>query len=356
MRSMSESVRRTLLLLACLMFGSPFFPQVVRAQPPSEKTSPPPRATGRIGKAKLAEKPVAVLSGRLTVRMPQATRDEARQQGIMAAPESAEHESRLVFDAGDERLVLMAHECFAIASDNFEKDVTEWVARWKGKYRIEPLALTAEGLKAVAVIPLNDPDHTRSDDATFVEGIFIQLRDRTIQSLDVYINGHAEKDLKGCKDVAHRILLSPAPGKKSLDLTAGERRLPVDSKDLEISVTVPKNTVATRQVGPDFLVHRLIVLGPLGSTSGYILIYVGGHPDYEPGAKKGEAVVFGKKVEWQSLAQGEGLQALCDLPVPGDGQLKSHIIIQAQNDDLRKVLRQAAESLRLVKARGYPPG
>ncbi len=352
MRYMNDPVKETCLLLAYLIICPVFYPQVVRAQQLSQKAPATPKAMGGIGKAKLAEKPVEVLGGRLTVRTPQAAKNEARQKSIMSAPESEEHETRLVFDAGDERLVIMAQESFALASDHFEKDVKEWVAKWMGKYKIEPSPLTVKGIKAVAVIPLNDPDRTRSDDATFVEGIFIQSKDRTIQSLGIYVNAPAEKDLKGCKDMAHQILMSAAPGKKNLDLTTGERRLYVYSKDLEVSVTVPKNTAATKQVGVDFLVHRLIILGPLGAAEGSILIYVGGHPTYEPGAKKGATVVFGKKAEWHSLPQGDGLETLCDLPVPGNRHLKMHIIIQAHNDDQLKILRQAAESLKLVKAKG----
>ena len=103
------------------------------------------------------------------------------------------------------------------------------------------------------MIPLLAPNHTRSDDATFVEGVFVESDDRTIQSLDVYVNAVGEKDLEGCKAVARQILfLSVAPGEKKLKLTAGERRLSTISKDLEISVTVPKNMAATTQGGPDF--------------------------------------------------------------------------------------------------------
>jgi hypothetical protein len=218
---------------------------------------------------------------------------------------------------------------------------------------IEPFSLPVKGLKAVAVIPVSDPDHTRSDDATFVEGILVKSDDRTIQSLDVYVNAAGEKDLKGCKAVAHQILLSVAPGRKKLQLAPGERRLFAYAKDREISIIVPKNTVATRQTGPDFLVHRLIVLDRLGSDSGSILIYVGGHPDYEPGAKKGEGMMFGKKVDWHSFAHGDGLQALCELPI-GDPQLRVHVMIHAPNDAQLKAMRAAAESLKLVESEGPP--
>jgi hypothetical protein len=135
--------------------------------------------------------------------MPQGAKIEARPFEIMSAPESEEHETRVVFDSGQERLVLMVHETFAFAGDDFEKDVRDWVSRWKGKYRIEPIQLPTKGLKTVSVVPLNAPDHNRSDDATFVEGVFVESDDRTIQSLDVYVNTAAEQDLEGCKAVAH---------------------------------------------------------------------------------------------------------------------------------------------------------
>ncbi len=201
----------------------------------------------------------------------------------------------------------MAQEDFAFAGDDFEKDVREWVARWKGNYRIEKLQLAAGGLKAVALIPLNPPDHTRSNDATFVEGLVVESSDRTIQSLDIYVNSTAEKDLAGCTAIAHRILLSVAPGKKRLPLGAGERRLSADSKRQEISITVPKNTIATRQDGPDFLVHRLTVVGQLGADSGSIGIYIGNHPSFNPGEKScGDDVRQESGVAFSPAGKGPG--------------------------------------------------
>jgi hypothetical protein len=198
------------------------------------------------------------------------------------------------------------------------------------------------------VIPLNAPDHSRSDDATFVEGVFVESDDRTIQSLDVYVNAAAEKDLEVCKALARQILLSVAPGKKKLQLAAGERRLFAFSKDLEIAVMVPKNTVATKQVGPDFLVHRLIAVGRLGADSGSIGICVGNNPTFKPGKKKSEGVMFGKKVEWHSFTEGQGVEALCELSIPGDPHLIAHVWVRAPNDDRLRALKQSAESMKLI--------
>ncbi len=302
-----------------------------------------------LGKAKLAEKPIHVLGGRLLVRVPQGAEVQARSHDIMSAPESEEHETRVVFNSGTERLVLMVHETFAFAGVDLEKDVREWVVKWQGQYRIESFPLLAKGLKAVAVIPVNDPDHRRSDDATFVQGLFVESHDRTIQSLDVYVNAAGEKDLKGCKAVAREILSSVAPGAKTLKLGVGERRLSTGTKDREIAVTVPMNMVATKQIGPDFLVHRLIAVGRLGHDVGSIGIYVGDHPNFQPRAKTLESMLFGKKVEWHVSAQGEGLETLCELPIPGELHLYAHVWISAPDAARLKVLREAAETMKLVK-------
>ena len=341
-------------LRACLIVFCLTSTPAIWGQQAAQKPSPPGPTEG-IGRARLADNPVEVLGGHLTVRMPQGARVEARPFPIMGAPESLDHETRVVFDASPERLVLLADESFAFAGDDFEQDVKEWVAQWRGKYKIEPCRLPVKALKAVAVIPVSDPDRSRSDDATFVEGLFVESGDRTIQSLDVYVNAAAEKDLKQCKAVAHQILLSVAPGKKKLDLVAGERRLSANSADLEIAVRVPKDTVATTQVGADFLVHRLIALGRLGSDSGSILVYVGGAPDYQAGPRKGEGMLLGKRVEWHTLPGGQGLQTLCELPIPGGHHVYAHIIIQASNDAQLRALRETAGSMKLVKTNRSPP-
>jgi Beta-lactamase len=187
--------------LACCPLSSP----IARAQQEAQNPSLPRGNSGGIGKAKLAEKPVEALGGRLTVRMPQGARIEARPFPIMGSPESAEHETRVLFDAGDERLVLMVKEAFAFAGDDFEKDVKEWVAN---------------------------------------------------------------------------------------------------------------------------------------------LIYVGGAPDYHPGAKKGVGMLFGKKVEWHSVAQGEGLQTICRLPIPGDEHRSAHIMFGLPASTSSLVWAQPAAPLR----------
>ena len=119
--------------------------------------------------------------------------------------------------------------------------------------------------------------------------------------------------------------------------------------------TVLKDTAVTRQVGPDFLVQRLIALGRLGADAGRLGIYLGAHPDFEAGANRGHGTIFGKRVEWHSLPHGEGLQALCRPPMPDDLPLMAHVWVQAPHDAQLRIMKQAAESMKLVKQQKLTP-
>src|SRR5687767_5078036 len=62
------------------------------------------------GLAQLAPggEPIRLLADRLRLRVPPNGKEQPRQRGVMAVPESPE-ETRLVVEAGEERLVLMAY-------------------------------------------------------------------------------------------------------------------------------------------------------------------------------------------------------------------------------------------------------
>jgi hypothetical protein len=193
-------------------------------------------APGAVGKAALSEKPTAVLGGRLTIRMPGGSRSEARPFAIMAAPTPDEDETRLIFDAGPERFVILAHEAYATAGDDLARTVRSVVDGWEKSlgtaYRVEPFPLDAKGLRAVAVRPANPPDRSRGDDAIFLEGLLVASADGTVQSLDAYINPAGAKDLGGASALARRALRTVAPGGRRLAVEAGERRFKSGSSDL----------------------------------------------------------------------------------------------------------------------------
>jgi hypothetical protein len=241
------------------------------------------------------------------------------------------------------------------------------VARWgketAAKYRVT--LSPRNDLKVVDVLPAEPglgPEPGRENggvgSAIFVRGAFIALPDQTVQSVYVYVNREAAHDFAGCSAAAQRILATLAPGSRKLLTRPGERWLGTLSPGKVVSVSVPQNTVATRQVGPDFLLERLIILGRLGAEVESIGLYFGRHPSFKAGEKASDGTLFGKKVAWQPLRRG-GLEALVALPEagaptpaaqPGDGDqpMSAHVWITAANAARLAALKRVAESMTLI--------
>lgn len=307
-----------------------------------------PPAPSAIARKPLSTTPTSLLNGRLTIRLPEGAKIEARPVSVMSAPESDEDETRVVLDAGEERLVVMVHELFGLASDDFERDVRLTVAGWGDKaaqYRFAHAPL--KGVRAIAVLPA--PGSSQETDAVFVRGLFVALPDGTVQTVFVYVNPRAARDHAGCSAAAERILATLAPGPRRLQLDAGKRTLATLSPDAEIVVTVPKNIVVTTQNGPDFVVQRLKVVGWLGKSSDMIGFYLGHHPSFEKGEKRADGTLFGKKVVWQARREGRGLEALVSLPRASGPPDYAHVWIIATSDDRLAALKTIAESMKLAK-------
>lgn len=307
-----------------------------------------PTAPNAIARKPLSATPTSLLNGRLTIRVPEGAKIEARDVSVMAAPEADEDETRVVLNAGGERLVIMVHELFGLASDDFERDVRVTVAGWGDKaaqYRFAHSSL--KGVRAIAVLPA--PGSSQGTDAIFVRGLFVALPDGTVQTVFVYVNPQAARDLTGCSTAAERILATLAPGPRKLRLDAGKRTLATLSPDAEIVVTVPKNIVVTTQNGPDFLVQRLKVVGWLGKSSDMIGFYLGHHPSFEKGEKLTDGTLFGRKVVWQARREGQGLEALVALPRASGAPDYAHVWIIATSEDRLAAMKSIAESMKLAK-------
>ena len=341
----------------CMLAGLVAYWHITAPAPGAQQVSEQgPRSPGpRVGlrEAKLSVTQTEVLDGRLTVRMPQV--DHPDDLLDFTFWESEDVQTTLAFDSGEERLVLRAREVFAMAGDDLSDDVVRWIPSWgegaKARYRVEPVELAAKGLKAVSVTPLS-PDYSRLHDHAFIEGLVVETPDRTIRTIDVYANRTAARDPEACRSLAHKILVTVALGPKTLQLGAGVRRLEFSEEEgLYISMTVPQGVATTREMNIDFLIYRVIVLGPLGSDSGRLGMYIGNHPSFQPGKSVGKGTLFGKQVEWYLDGKGN-LEALCVIPnIDGNvlGRTKSHIWIYAPSNSQREALKRVAESIKLVE-------
>jgi hypothetical protein len=122
-----------------------------------------------------------------------------------------------------------------------------------------------------------------------------------------------------------------------------------------LRVTVPAGFIATTQPGPDFVVHRLRKLAPLGGSSSSIGIYVGGHPAYQhrqqsipdKNVRQTSAMLLGQKVSWHEWTRPRkdstsALTAEVILPPAAAGGGAMHIFITAEGaaqvGELKKVV------------------
>jgi len=308
---------------------------------------------GKLGPAKVA---TDLLGGRLRIRMPKNAKVEMRGHSIMAAPEALTEETRVMLDAGKERLVLMAWEMFALAGDDLAKAVLADIARSgeeaKGS-RVEPLVVPKPLADAVLVFPAG---HDPKREAVLLLSAYVESADGTVQLLAFYVNPAGAKDMAGCTALAKKLAGTLTAGEKKLNLAAGPRRFPgAGDKDFLV-LEVPAGFVASTQTGPDFSVYRLrkvVVMGQPGSAVG---IYLGGHPSYQhnqsgggakPALSKGK--LLKQEVEWHNWSRGKLTTSEAILPMPGSGGLFLHTFLTAVKPADLAVLKTVIESLKIER-------
>ena len=79
-----------------------------------------------------------LLGGRLTVRLPPGAKIEAMAHSIMSAPAAETEHTRVVLDAGPQRMVIMADELFSIAGKDIEKRISEGFTKDHFKATLRP--------------------------------------------------------------------------------------------------------------------------------------------------------------------------------------------------------------------------
>jgi hypothetical protein len=287
--------------------------------------------------------------------MPARTKIEPRPHSIMAAPDASEDETRLLLDAGAERLVLMAYELYAMSGDDLEKATRADVAAvWRKQastLKFEKLAL-APPLAAIAIIP---PYPAGKREANLLLGLYVAGADCTVQYLAFYVNPAGAKDAPGATALAKKIAATIQPGPRKLLSKAGERRFLGIGKH-ELLVTVPEGFVASVQAGPDFMVYLLHKLVPLSQPAVNCSIYVGGHPafQYRQVADPPEKVtrikgkLLGKEAEWHTWSQDDRITTEAIVGHPTEQDAVVHVFCSGGSEEATTALRRMAETLRVA--------
>jgi len=303
---------------------------------------------------------IDVLASRLKISVPTGAKVLAVQRGIMAAPETDHEQTRVLIDAGEQRMVLMVYELFARAATDFEGAVQKETARLPMRVNLQKWSLSAP-VRAVAYFPVFP---SKDQEANLVMGVFVAGPDGSVQNLVWYVNNAAATQFSAALNLAKSIAATIAPGTRPLGSTGGERELSAHSKTKSAFITVPEGYVVTTQHGPDFivhLVHKVTVFGDRGASLG---VYLGDHPsaNREGFLEQGVISLFGKRVSWyQKVTNDDGRSTIIAGAVvplgpsvfgyvlPGiiDGPTYADIFLTAADASTIEELKSVATTLRL---------
>jgi hypothetical protein len=321
-----------------------------------------PADAGELAKLKPSSKTTSLLAGRLTVKVPDQAKTIARRASIMAAEEATEEETRIVIDAGSERLVIMTWELFSIKGNGFSKRAGKHLKESlpeaeRAKADIEHIAMPKTGPDVYALAPLS---HDLKREAIMVLSAVIGHPDGTVQFMAFYVNPKGAVDIPGVTKLARAILGTLGSGKRRLGLKAGSRKLAAFEKTLKVQV--PKNVAHAVQQGPDFLVHRLSPVAALGDDRGSLGIYIGGHPSYQykqrenrsmgkwkASVKKKKSKLLGGEVEWHRWENDDWHTAEAILALPGAGRLLLHIFAGGPKSSFVDEMIKIAATLKISK-------
>jgi hypothetical protein len=256
-------------------------------------------ASAQIWRLKPALKPSDLLDGRLTVRVPAQAKAYALERSIMAAPEAASETTRIVIDSGPQRLVILAYELFARTGQGgqeFEQGVRKDCARLPMKVMVESWPLAAP-LRAFVYFPVTP---TLDKEANLLMGVYAAQADGTVQHVAFFFSRSTRLEYDNTRVLAKSIARTIAPGPRGLNSAAGEREFSAYSAKNAIFATVPDGYVVTLQPGPDFIVHHVRKIVPLGETAESLGVYLGDYPSSNrQGFKEaGTAILFGKQAKW----------------------------------------------------------
>lgn len=314
----------------------------------SENTAPD--AGAEASAAPLGDR-IPLLGDRVRVQGPAGAKVAPRGHSIMAADTSNDEETRVVLvpGAGEQaKFVLLARESFAFGTGDVAADAKVLLGKEADQLRIENTKVGA-GLSAVALVPKRDLD---SHGALFVLGAVVERADKTLCELSFYITSDMVSERAEWTTRARTILATAEAGSGKLP-GATKHRLDTGQGQV-LAIEFPRQTVLTRQEGPDFWVYRFRELGKLGESMPTVGLYIGGHPSHQfkqagvsdNKVKKQSGRLLGKTTDWYTWTSKDGDQ-ISEAMAPLGKHDRVHVFVTGPGSKTGE-LKRALENMRLV--------
>jgi len=305
-----------------------------------------------------------ILGGRLTLQPPRGTKSQPRNViGIMGADEPDEEETRLRFEEGHELLVILADEWVALAADDErttrEKTIGALETR-TGPLNVTPFASATGAVRGWLALP--DGIAFKFDDpqAGLVLTMVLVQPDGTLQGLGIFANRALARRPAETIALARRIAATVEGGGKRIGVE-GDRVLPLLGESEQVRIHLPAGFAMSTQNGPDFLVHRLRKIVPIGTTAPIGYLYSGFHPQRP--APDGEnlpsrtGTLLGRSVQWTRSRQSDLFRAhaqvrdLQSLVRDSDFRPLFDVALYAQSSEELDAMIAILESAQLIEHR-----
>lgn len=296
-------------------------------------------------------KEFVLLNGRLKVRLPQESRMEGRQRGLMEPVARGASEARMVLDRDGKSLVFFARELFSYAQDGYPE--AELKAMKSLNDRGEVYRLGKAGEDVTYALRKEKPDFDGSSGYLYAVAN-VRQKDGSLQRVQLLFDEEFATNHAACMKMAEEVVMSLTPGGGVLPSYEVGKRYEVD---------VPKGYVYHMQEGDGFYIAVFEKMRHAGSDDwGGLSVFLGDHPGMsypEYGLKKDDAVetkkaaLAGSEAEWMLFAMEEGWLAESVVPAARRGreEIFLHVTIMAPSRKEAEGLMNVARSLRLVPSK-----
>lgn len=301
----------------------------------------------------LSDSTTALLAGHLLIRLPEEARVEARAYDLMAAPEPDESETRAVIDVGSRRFVVFARELNRIVVDSLEQATSLALRPYEESFGpLDFVEVDLEDPRLRGVIGTPQKREPVSN-AILVKVLVVANVDDTVQEIGFYVNPEGASDWEAVETLASRISATIQAGSRVVSAESRTVYL-VQSDSSQIALRIPDGFAYTPQRGPDFIVHRVEALVPLGERGRSLGIYDGNHPSWRATSAEGLArEVLGQRVLWELTEEGPGdgttyhADVLVENPLYEWGYF--HLFVTADSALARERLIDIASAMQVVE-------
>lgn len=287
--------------------------------------------------APMADEPLSILDGRLSLRVPVHAAIEPRRDSVMAATPAAQAETRVVYRAGARKLVVMAYELFARESEtDFVPSLTAHLESW-GLDEYDTGELELNGMQTFQ-LGVREPDVER--ETVFLRAMFVRHSDGGIIAVYAFVDQEGATDLDAARGLINAVFTTVAEGRRQLDLAARQVTLGADEAE-RLTLELRDGMCVTSDVGPDFVVYRIRRIGRLSDQLGELGIYFGGAPNrhtFEGELSKVRTRLFGERLEWERYTVGTAISEQAYVAHPRAEDVTLHVWVTAPNEDEHKLL------------------